>query len=103
LSGGVPVRRCSACGHAVFPARVLCPRCGSDEWERREVDAGVVDGATLVRRAPGGSLPVPVPVGTVRLEGGVLVMARLEPGVEEGDSVRLDYRDGVPVARTTEP
>jgi uncharacterized OB-fold protein len=103
LSGGVPVWRCSACGHAVFPARLLCPRCGAADWESREVDEGVVDGATVVRRAPGGPLPVPVPLGTVSLEGGVLVVARLEPGLEEGHSVRLEYRDGVPVARTTDP
>jgi uncharacterized OB-fold protein len=103
VSRGVPVWRCSVCGHAVFPARVLCLRCGGDEWESREVDEGVVDEATLVRRAPGGSLPVPVAVGSVRLEGDVLVVARLEPGMEEGRSIRLEYRDGVPVATTTEP
>jgi uncharacterized OB-fold protein len=103
VSGGVPVWRCFACGHVVFPARLLCPRCGAAEWESREVEEGVVDGATVVRRAPGGSSPVPVPLGTVRLEGGVVVVARLEAEIEEGRSVRLEYRDGVPVARTKEP
>jgi hypothetical protein len=52
---------------------------------------------------PGGPPPVPVAVGSVRLRGGVAVVARLEPGVEEGGSVRLDYLDGVPVARSTTP
>lgn len=101
MSGGVPVSVCSACGHAVFPARLLCPRCGASEWRRHEVEEGVVEEATVVRRAPGGPPPAPIPVGSVRLRGGVAVVARLDPGVEEGSSVRLDYLDGVPVARAT--
>ena len=102
MSGGVPISRCSVCGHAVFPARPLCPRCGASAWEGLEVDEGVVEEATAVQRAPGGPLPMPVPLGSVRLAGGVLVVGRLGPGVEEGQSVRLEYRDGVPVAETKE-
>lgn len=103
MSGGVPVSVCAACGHMVFPARLLCPRCGGGEWENRELVEAVVEDATVVRRAPGGPPPAPVLLGTVRLEGGLLVVARFEPGVEEGASVRLEYRDGVPVARTNTP
>jgi uncharacterized OB-fold protein len=96
---GVPVSVCSACDHVVFPARLLCSRCGGSEWETREAGEGVVEDATIVRRAPGGELAVAVPVGTVRVEGGALVLARLEPGVEPGASVTLEYRDGIPIAR----
>jgi hypothetical protein len=67
------------------------------------VDEGVVEEATVVRRMPGGPPPAPVAVGSVRLRGGVAVVARLEPGVEEGGSVRLDYLDGVLIARSTTP
>jgi uncharacterized protein len=100
---GVPVSVCSACGHAVFPARLLCPRCGGNDWRSEEMRLGVVEETTLLRRAPGGPLPEPVPLGTVRLEGGPLVVARLEPTVRPGTSVRLQYRDGVPVAQPTQP
>jgi uncharacterized OB-fold protein len=103
VSAGLPVSICSACGHAVFPARLFCPRCGASEWGNRQVEEGVVEDATVVLRAPGGPLPAPVSLGTVRLEGGLLLVARLEPHVEEGASVRLEYRDGVPVAQTKEP
>jgi uncharacterized OB-fold protein len=96
---GVPVSVCSACGHAVFPARVLCSRCGGSEWETHEADEGIVEDLTVVRRAPGGELAVAVPLGTVRVEGGALVLARLEAGVGAGTSVALEYRDGIPVAR----
>jgi uncharacterized OB-fold protein len=100
---GVPVSMCSACGLAVFPARLRCPRCGGSEWATTEVVEGVVEDATAVRRAPGGPLPAPVQVGAVRVAGGPLVLARLEPGTAAGASVRLEYRDGVPVARNRTP
>jgi uncharacterized protein len=103
LSRGVPVSICSACSHAVFPARLLCPRCGASEWQTTHVDEGVVEEATVVRRMPGRPPPAPVPVGSVRLRSSVAVVARLEPEVEEGSSVRLDYLDGVPVAKPTTP
>jgi uncharacterized protein len=98
VNGGLPIWVCSACGHAVFPHRLLCPRCGGAEWRTEEVGSGVVEEVTTLRRAPGGPIAVPVPLGAVRLEGGVVVVARLEGGLEPGDSVRLEYRDGVPVA-----
>jgi uncharacterized OB-fold protein len=101
VSGGLPISVCSACGHAVFPARLLCPRCGADEWRSKDVGAGVVEEATLVERAAGGPLAAPVALGSIRLESGVVVVARLESALRPGDSVRLEYRDGVPVAYTT--
>lgn len=102
---GLPVSSCSTCGHAVFPARLLCPRCGGSDWAITEVHEGVVDEATVVRRAAGGPLPAPVQLGTVRVACGPVVLARLEPGTaaEEGASVRLEYRDGIPVARDRTP
>jgi hypothetical protein len=65
--------------------------------------AGVVAEATHVERAPGGPLAAPVALGSIRLEGGVVVVARLESALGPGDSVRLEYRDGVPVAHPTAP
>jgi uncharacterized OB-fold protein len=103
VSGGLSISVCSACGHAVFPARLLCPQCGSDEWRSEDVGAGVVEEATLVERAPGGPLVTPVALGSIQLERGLVVVARLEARLERGDSVRLEYRDGVPVAYPTAP
>lgn len=102
---GLPVSTCSTCGHAVFPARLLCPRCGGSGWAIKEVQDGVVEDATVVRRAAGGPLPAPVQLGAVRIAGGPVVLARLEPDTasEEGASVRLEYRDGIPVARNRTP
>jgi uncharacterized OB-fold protein len=67
------------------------------------VGAGVVEEATLVERAAGGPLATPVALGSIRLEGDLVVVARLEAAPGPGDSVRLEYRDGVPVAYPTAP
>jgi uncharacterized protein len=103
VSGGLPIFACAHCGHTVFPARLLCPRCGNSEWQSIDVTEGVVEESTVLRRAPGTSSLEPVHLGSVRVAGDVVVVARLEPGVDSGTSVRLEYRDGVPVAHAREP
>jgi uncharacterized protein len=96
---GVPVFVCVACNHPVFPARLLCPRCGAADWRRTEVEEGVIEETTILRRAPGASSFEPVRIAAVRLEPGVRVTARLASDAGPGASVRLDYRDGVTVAQ----
>ena len=97
MTSAVPVLVCEQCGAALFPARLLCPRCGGSRWREEPVDAGVVEETTVVRRAPGG-LRRPVLLGSVRLAAGPVVIARLEPGVEAGARVRVSMEGGVPVA-----
>jgi uncharacterized OB-fold protein len=103
MSEGVPVDACVHCGHEVFPVRLVCPRCGGSEWGRNDVSEGVVEESTLLRRAPGEPELDPVYVGSVRVADGVIVVARLEAGVEDGAAVRLQYREGIPVAHPREP
>jgi hypothetical protein len=66
----------------------------------REVSesSGTVAETTAVRHAPGRRLSG-IRIGTVRLAGGGVVIARLDPAVSEGDHVRLDVERGAPVAR----
>jgi uncharacterized protein len=98
MTAALPIFRCARCGHEVFPARVLCPRCGSADWDSRTAAEGVVEQMTVVRRAPGEPSLEPVPIGSVRVGKDIVVVARLLPGVEAGAPVQLEYRDGVPVA-----
>jgi uncharacterized protein len=100
---GLPVSICSACRQVVFPARVLCPRCGGSDWETGEVDEGVLEDVTAVRRVPGGELPEPIQLGAVRITGGPVVVARLEPGADPGTPVSVEYLDGIPIARNRTP
>jgi uncharacterized OB-fold protein len=98
VTEGLPVLVCGRCGRIVFPDRLVCLDCASSEWRRAYVEGGVVEEVTTVRRAPG-RLPGPVRLGTVRLDGGPPVVARLLEGTDEGDRVLLSADDGVPVAR----
>ena len=96
---GVPVTVCEVCGRRFFPARLACPACGNSRWRREEVEDGVVEGVTIVRRAPGRALAAPVRLACVRLAGGPPVVARLAPGAGAGNRVRVELDEGVPVAR----
>jgi uncharacterized OB-fold protein len=94
---GVPVTLCNACGWRGFPARLWCPACGSDDLRTALVHGGRVEDATILRRAAGRVVAAPVRLGTVRVAGGGLVIARLD-GAGPGDRVRLSLDDGAPVA-----
>lgn len=91
------VSACRACGWRGFPVRLWCPACGSDEIETVPERFGVVEDATVLRRAPGRKLEAPVRIGTVHLEHGGRVVARLVDS-EPGDRVRLSVEEGAPVA-----
>jgi uncharacterized OB-fold protein len=75
-------------GHAVFPPRVLCPRCGSREWHEAPAGPGTVEGVTSHRA--GGC------IASVRLEIGPVVVARAAAGAAVGDGVRLANDAGAP-------
>jgi uncharacterized OB-fold protein len=94
------VSACRTCGWRGFPERIWCPVCGGDEVELVAEEAGVVEDATSLRRAPGRTLDAPVLIGTIRSDGGARVVARLE--AEAGDRVRLTVENGAPVARREE-
>jgi uncharacterized OB-fold protein len=92
------VGRCEVCGARRFPIPLWCDVCGSDRIERIAETSGTVAETTVVRHAPGRRLG-PVAVGTVRLSGGAVVIARLADGVREGDRVRVVIEDGAPLAQ----
>jgi uncharacterized OB-fold protein len=92
------VGECQACGTRGFPIPLWCPACGSDRIQDFEARTGQVTETTILRHAPGRS-PSPVRIGTVRLCGGGVVVARLEPAIGEGSRVQLSVEDGAPVAR----
>jgi uncharacterized OB-fold protein len=94
----VRVSSCRACGWRGFPERIWCPRCGSDEIEAVAVEGGVVEEATVLRRAPGRDLAAPVRLGTVLVDGGGRLVARLVDA-DAGTAVKLESDDGAPVGR----
>ena len=97
-AAGVPICVCRACGHAVFPPRLLCPRCGGSEWREEAAERGVVEEATkAVFRVR--SEPVTRRLASVRTEVGPVVIARLLDDAGPGAAVSLALSDGAVTAR----
>ncbi|MGW1682804.1 Zn-ribbon domain-containing OB-fold protein [Saccharopolyspora sp. NPDC002376] len=99
-AGELRFQHCGKCSSAVFPPRVLCPGCGSDEleWERSS-GLGAVYSTTAVRSRDGAHN-----VALIDLDEGFRMMSRVE-GVD-ADRVVIGSRvgfvvieqDGQPVA-----
>jgi uncharacterized OB-fold protein len=81
------VFRCTSCDHAVFPRRLLCPRCGGAAFAEEEAARGTLEEVTTGR----------VSIGSVRTKAGPLVVARIE-GVEPGEVALGRADDGAVVA-----
>jgi uncharacterized OB-fold protein len=94
----IVVGKCPSCGAERFPLPLWCDVCGSYRIEELSSPSGLVTEVTIVRHVPGHSLP-PVRLGTVRLDGGAVVVARLEAAVGEGSRVDVVVEDGAPIAR----
>ena len=58
---------------------------------------GTLLDATTLERAPGG-VGTPIRIGSVRLAGGGVLVARVEGSVGEGDTVQLESDGGAVVA-----
>lgn len=91
------VAACDECGARRFPVPLWCDVCGSDRISKVVEAIGRVTETTIVRHAPGRRLE-PIRIGTVNLGGGAIVIARLDEGVKEGDSVRATLEGGAPLA-----
>jgi uncharacterized OB-fold protein len=79
------IQRCELCGTTAFPDRLWCPSCGSGEFRHVAAGPGRVEEDTTLRRSA-----EPIRLGTVRLESGPLIIARLDSGAGAGTQVRLE-------------
>ncbi len=79
------IQRCEACGTNAFPDRLWCPGCGAGTLQHVPAGPGRVEEETTLRRAT-----EPTNLGTIRLEAGPLVIARLATGAHTGTRVRLE-------------
>jgi uncharacterized OB-fold protein len=85
------IQRCERCGTNAFPDRLWCPGCGAAELRHAPAGPGNVEQETGLRRPPS-TAPAhePVRLGTVRLDSGPLVIARLSRDARAGTQVRLE-------------
>lgn len=98
MTQGVRVSACARCGWEGLPKRYWCPRCGSDDVADALALSGRVEETTVLERAAGHGR-VDVSIGLVRLPGGGVIVARLEPGAVTETNVQLLDDAGAAVAR----
>jgi uncharacterized OB-fold protein len=102
VSEGITVYVCGSCSRPVFPARLLCPRCGSREWERVSVQQGTILATTSTRKRVIVERLIETRIAEVRTDAGPIVVARLHATGEPGEKVRLATRAGGIVAEPLE-
>jgi len=71
--------KCKKCQHISFPKRLVCPECGSQEFEKMRLSGkGKLVTFTIIEVAPEGFVDqVPYAVGIVELEEGIQVMGQV--------------------------
>jgi uncharacterized protein len=74
------IQRCARCGTKWFPERLGCGRCGGRTFSR--IPAG-----------PGTLEEVMGTLGSVRLDAGPVVIARVDPGTSAGSRVLLERHE----------
>jgi len=90
--------KCKSCGKVLFPPRLVCPKCGSREFEGVRLSArGKIVTFTVIRVAPEQFADqTPYVVAVVELGDGVRITAQVvdcrPEEVEIGKPVRLVFR-----------
>jgi uncharacterized OB-fold protein len=80
--------RCDACGRHAFPARTLCPACGTDSVPVTLDGPARLRVLTGVRAQPPGSLvAAPYDVGVAEFDEGLCVIGLVDGPAERGDRV----------------
>lgn len=71
--------KCKKCKHINFPQRLICPECGTKEFETIRLSGkGILETFTIIQTAPPGFADLaPYAVGIVQLEEGVKILAQI--------------------------
>ena len=71
--------KCRNCGRVYFPRRMVCPKCGSKDFEEVNLSQrGRVLSYTVIRRPPQGyERYTPYVVGLIELDDGVRIMSQI--------------------------
>lgn len=90
--------KCKGCGKILFPPRLICPSCGSREFEPARINQkGTVETFTVIRIAPSGFTDeAPYPVAIVNLGDDVRILCQVADcdleDLKIGMPVRLEFR-----------
>jgi uncharacterized OB-fold protein len=90
--------KCTKCGAVHLPARLICPECGNEEFDRINLSGrGEIETFTIIRTAPSGFTDfAPYAVVVVALDEGVSILGQItdcDPdALKAGDRVASKFR-----------
>jgi hypothetical protein len=98
-SAGLKVCKCDGCGALYFPARLICYRCGSDDWANVGIYEGTIDESTRISGVNGSNDTF---LATINAAG-LRIVAALDAPLPDGTRVVLEERNGAPWAFPADP
>ena len=93
MNAGVTIWRCTGCGVAYFPERLLCPRCHGHIWQQDRVHEAVVEEVSVIRRMIGQADWTPKRIASVRTAAGPRITVGLRDESGPGTTIAL-FEDG---------
>lgn len=93
--GRLALQTCAGCGHVVYPARELCPKCWSMDLPWQDIpDGGELIAETTLRTSVNTYFRERMPwrIGTVRLDAGPVVLAHIHGDVDNYGRVKMIAR-----------
>jgi uncharacterized protein len=96
---GFTVAKCGRCDALHFPPRLICPRCGSDQWIGEQLYEAVIEEATTLAHIAGADDQPARYLATARAARGLRLIVGLDTPLPEGTRVVLSDADGAPIAR----
>ena len=93
--GRLALQSCAGCGHVIYPAREVCPKCWSMDLQWQDIpDGGELITETTLRTSVNTYFRERMPwrIGTVRLDAGPMVLAHVHGDVGGYERVKMIAR-----------
>jgi uncharacterized OB-fold protein len=99
MKPGLEIWRCAGCGHAMFPERVMCPRCHGGDFVRATARTAVVEEVSTIHHMIGQENWRPRRIASVLTDAGCRITAGLLDEAGEGEEIELSEENGAPFGR----
>jgi uncharacterized protein len=96
MKSGVGFWRCSTCGAAVYPQRLLCPRCHGERFDEDRLFKASVEEVSVIRHMIGQVNWKPKRIASVRSADGLRLTVGLLDDSPPGSVVELQEDNGAP-------
>ncbi|HET9903929.1 MAG TPA: zinc ribbon domain-containing protein [Xanthobacteraceae bacterium] len=96
MTRGFTIFRCRNCGAALFPERLLCPRCHGADFAPERRDRGTVEEISTIRHMIGQTDWKPRVIANVRVAEDLHITVGLLDSSGPGDTIDLYEKAGAP-------